>query len=367
MRGKVKLINLKVIMCSLALLAGIPIRAQVVDKSPQTDTLAFKDRLSLRFNALDWVLLMPGVGIEFDLGNKNWSRWALGVDVSGNVGGSHTFKPGIVFNLAEVNVELRNYWRIRQIDGRGVKRHTGFVDKLFSCRRDRVKHPTVTYYRGLYASYSDFSVKFGSEGKQGTALSAGLSLGAVRPLYVFANGSSLDMELGLSVGVCYARYDTYRHDRESDCYPLVSTGDWKIVPFPVVRDLRVGLVYRLGDYPSTHKYRWRYDCDYTFAALQDSINTARETAKINQHYADSVGKVIDAEFWKVYNAAARVNRIHADSVRREAEARQKAQKEAVRKQRAKEKAERKKEKKASAGKDNDKRANERKEDKDEAR
>lgn len=303
-------------MCLCALLAVASARAQVVDKTPRTDTLSVADRLSLRTNAADWLLLLPNIGMEFDLGNKNWSRWALGLDLRGNWQTSHTFKPGVVYNLAEARAELRYYWRPRQVDNYGAKKQTRFLDRLFSCRRDRVKHPTVAFYRGLYVAYSDYSFKFGSEGKQGSAVTLGVSWGAVRPLFVFANGHSLDFELGLNVGLCYANYDTFRHDREDDCYPVTGHEDWHIVPFPVLTDVRVGFVYRLGRYPSTSKYRWRYDCDYTFAQLQDSINSAREAAKINKQTADSLRGDMEKEFWRVYNAVADSNKVVADSLQR---------------------------------------------------
>ena len=309
----------RAVVCLCALFFAWLAQAQVVDRKPQTDTLSVADRLSVRTNAADWLLLLPNIGVELDLGNKNWSRWALGLDVRGNWQTSHTYKPGIVYNLAEASAELRYYWRPRQIDGRSVRPHKRLLGRLFSCRRNKVRRPEVVYYRGVYVSYSDFSFKFGPEGHQGSAIGAGVSWGAVRPLYVFANGHSLDLELGLRVGAAYARTDTYRHDRVDNCYPVTERGRWKIVPFPVVNTVRVGLVYRLGAYPSTSKYRWRYDCDYTFAALQDSINSARETARINELTADSIRGLIDKEFWRVYKAAADSNKIVADSLKRVAD------------------------------------------------
>ena len=309
----------RAVVCLCALFFAWLAQAQVVDRKPQTDTLSVADRLSVRTNAADWLLLLPNIGVELDLGNKNWSRWALGLDVRGNWQTSHTYKPGIVYNLAEASAELRYYWRPRQIDGRGVRLHKRLLGRLFSCRRNKVRRPEVVYYRGVYVSYSDFSFKFGPEGHQGSAIGAGVSWGAVRPLYVFANGHSLDLELGLRVGAAYARTDTYRHDRVDNCYPVTERGRWKIVPFPVVNTVRVGLVYRLGTYPSTSKYRWRYDCDYTFAALQDSINSARETARINELTADSIRGLIDKEFWRVYKTAADSNKIVADSLKRVAD------------------------------------------------
>ena len=72
-------------------------QAQVIDRRPETDTLSLADRITLRTNAVDWLLLLPNIGVEFDLGNKNWSRWSIGLDVRGNWQTKHTFKPGVVY------------------------------------------------------------------------------------------------------------------------------------------------------------------------------------------------------------------------------------------------------------------------------
>ena len=311
-------------------------RAQVVDRTPRTDTLSFADRLSVRANFVDWTFMLPNVEVEFNLGDKNWSRWAVGLGLTGNWQTSHTFKPGVVYNLMEVKADLRYYWRPRLIGTRGVTKQTGLLDRLFSCRRDVVKRPSMVFYRGAYIAYSDYSFKFGSEGNQGSAITLGVSWGAVRPLYVFRRGNSLDLELGVGVGLCYRRNDKYRHDREDDCYPITEKGSWGIVPFPVVSDIRVGLIYRLGKYPSTSMYRWRYDVDAAYAALNDSINEAREVERINKHTSDSITKLIDTEFWRVYNAAAGRNKAKADSLDRADSKRrelQKAAEKAARKQR----------------------------------
>lgn len=309
----------KTFICFCLMVMAVSGKAQVIDRRPQTDTLTIADRLSVRTNIVDWTLLMPNIGVEFDLGNKNWSRWAVGLEFRGNWQTSHTFNPGVVYNLAEARTDVRYYWRPRQIDGRGVVKHKGVIDRLFSCRRNIVKRPSVVYYRGAFVSYSDYSFKFGSEGNQGTALTFGFSWGAVRPLYVFHSGNCLDIELGVNIGLCYNRNDKYRHDRESDCYPLVEEGSWRMIPFPVINNIRLGFVYRIGKYPSTSKYRWRYDCDSHYASIHDSINNAREVARINKHHSDSISKVIDAEFWKVYNAAAAANKSLADSLNRVAD------------------------------------------------
>lgn len=337
-----------ILLCLL--LPIVSIYSQVMDTRTRIDTLTTSQRLSLRTNAIDWLLLTPNIGVEYDLLNKNWSRWAIGMNLRGNWQSSHTYKPGVVYNTSGVKLELRNYYRTRQMnytdtivnsDGNktinkvtyGLDPHRWWTARLFSPRRKKIKHPTTTYYRGVYLSHDNYSILLGREGKQGSAFGLGMTYGIIRPLFEYQNGSSLDFELGISGGLFYTKYDTYRHDRESNCYPVVATKDWHIVPYPVVTEIKVGFVYRFGkyavkkkdkngneiekvlwkgSYPITKKYRWRYDVDpayqyeydsialiksnwieYGKQARKDSIKAAKDsirTVKLNQHKADSIQK-----------------------------------------------------------------------------
>ena len=91
-----------------------------MDTSHKVDSLSTKERLSWRTNAVDWLLLVPNVGVEYDIGRCNWNRWTVGLNLRGNWQSSHTFKPGIVYNVAEVRAEVRNYYRIRVFDGKYI-------------------------------------------------------------------------------------------------------------------------------------------------------------------------------------------------------------------------------------------------------
>ncbi len=291
-------------ICLLLLVSKL--HSQVMEHKSGVDTLTFAERLSLRSNVTDWFLITPNIGVEYDLRRENWNRWAIGLNLKGNWQTNHTFNPGVVYNLSEIKVESRNYWRTRKIgikrkklrktkDGRDTlevdpyhtsirpdKEHVGFIDKLFSMRRSEIKHPTTTYYRGLYASYDKYSVKMGSEGKNGVALSAGVTYGIVRPLIVYDNGNSIDFDLGISGGLVYTKYDTYVHNRVNDCYQKNGSKSWHIVPFPVVSEVRVGLVYRFGNYPITRKYRWRYDVDISYQDTIKNLDLTRQSMKRNR-------------------------------------------------------------------------------------
>ena len=290
-------------------------QAQVMERKTGVDTLSAAERLSVRTNAADWLMLLPNIGVEYDIRNTNWSRWSIGLNLRSNWQSSHTYKPGIVYNLTGIRAEVRNYRRTRQIEytdtiydkngnpvsiesSKGLKPHYWPTARFFSTRRKKIKHPLNTYYRGLYLSYNDFSLKFAKEGKQGSALGVGMTYGIIRPLYEYTNGNSLDFELGISGGIAYAKYDTYRHDRESDCYSVVESKDWHIIPYPVISEVKVGFVYRFGNYPITKKYRWRYDVDIPYQNKYNSIALAKSNwrefdkpdLKRKKHEADSIRK-----------------------------------------------------------------------------
>lgn len=289
-------------------------RAQIFESKTGVDTLTFAERISLRTNAVDWTLLTPNLGVEFDVKSTNWNRWAVGLTLKTKWNTPATFKNRVFYNITEVRADFRNYWRTRQINNK-VPAHTGFIDRLFSCRRRVVKHPKTTYYRGAYMSFSDFSIKFGREGYQGKALSAGITYGIIKPLYAFRTGNTLDLDLGFDAGFVAVNSEKFTYNRADNCYTRTKQGSWKVVPFPMPTAARVGFVYRFGSYPITKKYRWRYDADAQYQYRIDSIANQRVVDAINQHNRDSVESVIYKEFWQVYDSVAVVNSAKADSMR----------------------------------------------------
>ena len=164
-------------------------------------------------------------------------------------------------------------------------------------------------------SFSDFSIKFGREGHQGKALSAGITYGIIKPLYAFRTGNTLDLDLGFDAGFVAVNSEKFTYNRADNCYTRTKQGSWKVVPFPMPTAARVGFVYRFGSYPITKKYRWRYDADAQYQYRIDSIANQRVVDAINQHNRDSVESVIYKEFWQVYDSAAVVNSAKADSMR----------------------------------------------------
>lgn len=313
-------IKLYGIIVSILTLLPIGVRAQVFETRARIDTLKWNERISLHTNAVDWALLIPNIGVEYDIRSTNWNRWAVGMSAKTKWRTNSRFKQRLFYNVSEVRFEFRNYWRTRQIDGREVTKHTSFIDKLFSCRRTVVKHPHTTYYRGVYASAGDYSFLVDRKGRQGKFVSGGVTYGAMYPMYVFKSGNSLDLDLGISVGLVATNMEKFR--LVDDCYERTQPGKWKVVPFPMPTEARVGLVYRLGKYPINKKYRWRYDVDMRYRERYDSIRYEIEARRQEHHITDSITNKIYNDFWLEYDKEAKLNlnnaRIAAEKQKAEA-------------------------------------------------
>lgn len=313
-------IKLYGIIVSILALLPIGVRAQVFETRARIDTLKWNERISLHTNAVDWALLIPNIGVEYDIRSTNWNRWAVGMSAKTKWRTNSRFKQRLFYNVSEVRFEFRNYWRTRQIDGREVTKHTSFIDKLFSCRRTVVKHPHTTYYRGVYASAGDYSFLVDRKGRQGKFVSGGVTYGAMYPMYVFKSGNSLDLDLGISVGLVATNMEKFR--LVDDCYERTQPGKWKVVPFPMPTEARVGLVYRLGKYPINKKYRWRYDVDMRYRERYDSIRYEIEARRQERHITDSITNKIYNDFWLEYDKEAKLNlnnaRIAAEKQKAEA-------------------------------------------------
>lgn len=313
-------IKLYGIIVFILTLLPIGVMAQVFETRARIDTLKWNERISLHTNAVDWALLIPNIGVEYDIRSTNWNRWAVGMSAKTKWRTNSRFKQRLFYNVSEVRFEFRNYWRTRQIDGREVTKHTSFIDKLFSCRRTVVKHPHTTYYRGVYASAGDYSFLVDRKGRQGKFVSGGVTYGAMYPMYVFKSGNSLDLDLGISVGLVATNMEKFK--LVDDCYERTQPGKWKVVPFPMPTEARVGLVYRLGKYPINKKYRWRYDVDMRYRERYDSIRYALEAQRQERHIADSITNKIYNDFWLEYDKEAKLNlnnaRIAAEKQKAEA-------------------------------------------------
>lgn len=302
---------------------------QVFETRSGVDTLSLSERISIHTNVVDWGLMAPNIGLEFDVKRTNWSRWAVGFSVKSRWQTSSTFKQRYFYSLTEGRIYWRNYWRARQINPRRyVDRHEGFIDKLFSCRRTKVKHLTTTWYRGVYASASCYSYKMSKYGHQGIAVSGGVTYGCIKPLFQFASGNTIDLEMGIDVGLVFAKDEKFGLDEDERCYTRVSPSELKVLPFPVPTEARLELVYRLGNYPITKKYRWREDVDMAFLDTLIAERTRRENeARVKANDLE-MRKNIEKDFWSVYDSVASLNAIAAKKLNAEM-AKKKAEEERI--------------------------------------
>lgn len=279
-----------VLSLSLMLLPLHKVEAQWKPAEKHLDTLSVSDRLSVRTNGTDWLIMVPNVGVELDLGKLNYNRLTAALNLRWKWGTGHTFVPKMVYNVFEVKGEVRSYWRTRQVTAEdGVfPPHKHIWDKLMSLRRREPKHPITTFYRGVWLSYATYSFDFEAirkYGRQGSAVMGGVLYGIQRPLYRYRNGRSIDLDLGVSIGAALVKYDTYKRDVDNNRYRKVSKNPigWKVLP--VVNELRAGLVYRLGKTQGYDKYNYRYDVELAYRAAVEQAAHEKYTIKINQEDA----------------------------------------------------------------------------------
>lgn len=263
-----------------SVLDGVPSELFVM----KLDTLSLKERFLFRTNTIDWALMIPNVAVEFDLLPYNWSKWTVGLSGRFNGNAKNTFNPYYVYNVNEIKAEVRRYWHTtyrretREIVGvkKPFSTQWSSIRQMLSRQRMNPRMEKRAYYAGAFVSYTDFSIKLGSEGKQGTAMTGGFTIGFQQPLYGYGNGSTLDFELGLSAGVAMLEYDLYKYDRDFSCYPVTGHVDKEIRP--VISEIRAAFVYRMGR-ASDNRYWHRTEVDKIYMARWDSIMMARENEK----------------------------------------------------------------------------------------
>lgn len=105
------------------------------------------------------------------------------------------------------------------------------------------------YYFGVWAGIDSWSISLTGKGTQGNGMGIGISGGYSIPLFPqkYPHEGSLDLDLGLTVGLRAVKYDAFTYDQTTQHYlldPDRSSPSWKIVPYPVIHEIRVGLVWR---------------------------------------------------------------------------------------------------------------------------
>lgn len=246
----------------------------LVKNDVREDSLPFFQRFSFHTNALDWLLATPGVGVELDLSGTPRIRYSVLLQGKYNWNTRHTVSPRFVYNIGAVKVEARKYWRTGgKWEGHRFRPFSRYeqMDSLrpsFSVARDTTvslprwgvamlrrnvisgrtfESPRTyrAYYVGVYAGYEKFTYAFGRKGYQGDSYNFGFSGGWSTPLYFFKGGHSLDLDLGMSVGAKMLAYDKFGYEEETGCYVAGQTKGRHFLPYPMVQEISLGLVFRL--------------------------------------------------------------------------------------------------------------------------
>lgn len=229
-------------------------------------TLSFPERLSIRTNTVDWVTTVPNVSVEFDVSDSVYNRWSLGAGFKFNyIPFSTGFESRFTYKIADVRLEARRYFRSYQ---------------MFSYRTGGKARSNRgwwrAYYVGPYLSYTRYAFQLMGPGYKGKALSLGVTGGYNIPLYETRRGGSIDLDLGLSVGALYV--DHLRKTSDERYIP-----ETRFLPYPMLTDLRVGLVYR-----------WRSVRKKYIVLNEDKIlqrhteRMMREKRRMEEKYQDSL-------------------------------------------------------------------------------
>lgn len=105
------------------------------------------------------------------------------------------------------------------------------------------------YYLGVWVGLDDWSISMTGKGKQGNGIGVGILGGYTIPLFPqkYPREGSLDLDLGLAIGWKAVKYDAYNFEDVTRHYvydPVASQKSFKVVPYPVIQDLHVSLVWR---------------------------------------------------------------------------------------------------------------------------
>ena len=282
------------------------------------------------------------LGVHFKYRPELWNEWS----------------PSFVFNTWQIRGEYRHYWRTFVFDdtlyidnGSLIARHYNECDTTINPIISYISHiqrrylngivkrnprDWRAYYIGIYGEADRFTYLFQSNGHQGKGFGAGVTAGYTMPVYPFATGASIDLDLGVSVGARMEEYDEFEYIDETHCYHYTGHSDRHLVPYPVLADAHVSFVYRFGsisrkvlgrhqrfvqnEIKAAEKMRERGNMQtkryQDRAQRRDSIANARKA----KHQRDSVARVHRMD--SISNA--RRAQFVADSLRRDSIDRAKA-------------------------------------------
>lgn len=277
---------------------------------------SFAKRLSLHANMLEWALAVPNIGLELDLDETKMNNRSVSLFAKYRPSTKHDIKPRFMFNLAAVRVEFRKYWRTGKVSNNyyhdeyrllnvskpdTLYRKVTVLDEFgeeevrwepyFSAKdslrlgdydgdtyrsnlynyyqnlRRRISGRTIAsarnwraYYAGAFVGYDRYAYCFGKRGEQGRIFAVGATAGWSIPLLASAypRESGLDLDLGVSVGLPFTKWEGFRYvDKAVADYGVSGTKDpyyqavsnrgsdsWKLNAKYIVQDVHIALVYR---------------------------------------------------------------------------------------------------------------------------
>lgn len=224
------------IILLMAIFCGISTHVYAQAEKDNTTTIPAKERWAFETNAVDWLLLTPNVGVEFDLSNSIKNRWVIGAKIKWNGNTKVNMSNRIQMGINDYRLEVKRY-----------------AKPTFNVRprQDRIPKFWRTYYWGFYAGYSKFTGIW-SKGAAGDMFHLGLTGGWQLPVYKCKQGA-IDLDLGLSVGAAYAKYDKFQYEDNHLIY--TKSRDRHILPYPILTDIRVGFVYRFTSIRNKYSHR----------------------------------------------------------------------------------------------------------------
>lgn len=177
------------------------------------------------------------------------------------------------------------------------------------------------YYIGAMAGYERKSYVVGGDGQNSKGLFLCVTGGIVfQDLATFSNGSALDLDIGIAVGVEGRTYHKFRFNNEFDSYDFTGEyGQREIKKYPAIKDIHVSLVYsfrpmrnKVHNLFMTEKFRKKLE----EVAATNAMSKDRNTQEfINREYLRQRNKT-DIEILKKEYLDRRETRARADSTKR---------------------------------------------------
>lgn len=182
------------------------------------------DRWALKANAFEIFATIPNVGVEFDVSRSPLNRITVSLSAKYNWISRQNPPSAAFLKLFEFRNECR-YW-FRPTPEEGVKK-------------------TGAFYAGAYVHAGQYSAKLWKTGHEGPLMGIGGSYGYSFPMYTYRK-FALDFEVGIAAGLAITESTAFRMKDDKTGFARISenASGWKVVPYPVISELRAAFVFR---------------------------------------------------------------------------------------------------------------------------